>query len=85
MRSRRPLNPGAPASYPAQIRRLVETTALDRGVPGWDYEYGYGIVYSQDGTIYVTGSTTSSNLSTDGTSLNGQQDAFLANVGNFMT
>jgi hypothetical protein len=48
-------------------------------------ESGAGIVYSQDGTIYVAGSTTSSNLSTDGTSLNGQQDAFLANVGNFMT
>jgi hypothetical protein len=48
-------------------------------------ESGTGIVYSQGGTVYVTGSTSSSNLSTDGTSLNGQQDAFLANVGNFMT
>lgn len=51
---------------------------------GSGQEAGYGIAYSQDGTVYVTGSTTSSNLASDGSALNGEQDAFLANVGNFM-
>jgi hypothetical protein len=51
---------------------------------GSGQEAGFGIAYSSDGTVYVTGSTTSSNLSTDGSALNGNQDAFLANVGGFM-
>jgi hypothetical protein len=50
---------------------------------GSGQEAGYGIAYSPDGTVYVTGSTTSSNLSTDGSALNGNQDAFLASVGSF--
>jgi hypothetical protein len=53
---------------------------------GSGQEAGWGIAYSPtSNSVYVTGDTTSSNLSTDATSLNGQQDAFLANVGNFMT
>jgi hypothetical protein len=51
---------------------------------GSGIELGAGIVFSPDGTVYLTGSTTSSNLSTDGTGLNGDQDAFLANAGGFM-
>ena len=27
-----------------QIRTIIEETATDRGVPGWDSEYGYGLV-----------------------------------------
>jgi hypothetical protein len=52
---------------------------------GSGLEAGWGIAYSPDGSVYVTGDTSSGNLSTDGTMLNGQQDAFLANVGSFMT
>jgi subtilisin family serine protease len=44
VRSRRPYNPGLPFSYPWIIRNLVRFTALERGVPGYDYEYGYGII-----------------------------------------
>lgn len=44
VRSRRPFNSAVPSSYPAVIRRLLCSTALDRGIPGYDYEYGYGIV-----------------------------------------
>jgi hypothetical protein len=51
---------------------------------GSGLESGTGIVFSQDGTVYLTGSTSSSNLSTDGSALNGDQDAFLANAGGFM-
>jgi len=51
---------------------------------GSGQEFGSGIVFAQDGTVYLTGSTSSSNLSTDGSGLNGDQDAFLANVGGFM-
>jgi hypothetical protein len=51
---------------------------------GSGQESGAAVVYSQDGTAYLTGNTSSSNLSTDGSALNGDQDAFLANVGGFM-
>lgn len=44
VRSRRPFNSAIPSSYPAVIRQLFRSTALDRGIPGYDYEYGYGIV-----------------------------------------
>src|SRR5262249_26462829 len=47
-------------------------------------EAGLGIAYSTaTDTVFVTGTTTSTNLSTDGSVLNGQQDGFLANVGSF--
>ncbi len=47
-------------------------------------EAGYGIAY-QRGTVYVAGDTSSTNLSTDGTTLNAaDKDAFLANAGGFM-
>jgi hypothetical protein len=63
--------------------QIVDTLLLAENGSG--VEAGWGIAYSPDGTVYVTGDTSSSNLSTDGTALNGQQDAFLANVGSFMT
>lgn len=44
VRSRRPFNPAVPSSLPAAIRQLLRSTALDRGAPGYDYEYGWGIV-----------------------------------------
>lgn len=44
VRSRRPYNPAIPFSFPAMIRHLVRSTALDRGMTGYDYEYGYGII-----------------------------------------
>lgn len=44
VRSRRPYNPTLAFSYPGAIRKLVLSTALDRGVAGYDYEYGYGII-----------------------------------------
>lgn len=44
VRSRRPYNPTLIFSYPGAIRNLVRSTALDRGVAGYDYEYGYGII-----------------------------------------
>jgi hypothetical protein len=53
---------------------------------GGGQEAGWGIAYSTaSNTVFVVGDTTSSNLDTTGqTSLNGTQDAFLANVGSFM-
>jgi hypothetical protein len=52
---------------------------------GSGQEAGWGIAYSNaSDTAFVVGDTTSSNLSTDNTALNGSQDAFLANVGSFM-
>jgi subtilisin family serine protease len=44
LRTARPLVPGNPLTFPRQMRDLLRTTALDRGVPGFDYDYGYGIV-----------------------------------------
>jgi hypothetical protein len=44
VRSKRPFRPGVASTSPAAIRRLFQSTALDRGAPGWDTEYGYGIV-----------------------------------------
>jgi hypothetical protein len=46
VRSKRPFQPGVASTSPAAIRQLFQTTALDRGAPGWDIEYGYGIVNS---------------------------------------
>jgi subtilisin family serine protease len=46
VRSKRPFRPGLASTSPAAIRQLFQTTALDRGAPGWDIEYGYGIVNS---------------------------------------
>jgi hypothetical protein len=52
---------------------------------GSGQEFGTGIVYSQDGTVYLTGATSSSNMPvSDNSALNGDQDAFLANIGGFM-
>jgi hypothetical protein len=52
---------------------------------GSGQEFGTGILYSQDGTVYLTGATSSSNMPvTDSSALNGDQDAFLANIGGFM-
>jgi hypothetical protein len=52
---------------------------------GSGQEAGWGIAYSSSSdTVFVAGDTSSSNLATDATSLNGSQDAFLANVGNFL-
>jgi len=43
-----------------------------------------GVAYDPtSGNVYVIGTTTSSNLSTDGTVLKGSSDAFLSNVGSF--
>jgi hypothetical protein len=63
----------------------VADNTLQIAENGSGNEAGWGIAYSPDGTVYVTGDTSSSNLSTDGTTLNGQQDAFVANVGSFLT
>jgi hypothetical protein len=52
---------------------------------GSGQEAGWGIAYSSSSdTVFVTGDTSSSNLATDATALNGSQDAFLANAGNFL-
>jgi hypothetical protein len=41
---------------------------------------GYGIVVTSSGSLWVVGDTTSTGLSTDGSTLNGTQDGFLASV-----
>lgn len=41
---------------------------------------GYGIVVTGSGSLWVVGDTTLSSLATDGTTLNGTQDGFLASV-----
>jgi hypothetical protein len=41
---------------------------------------GYGIVTSNSGPLWMVGDTTSTEFSTDGTSLNGTQDGWLASV-----
>jgi hypothetical protein len=56
----------------------VDTTALR----GDTAETGAGIVF-QAGTAFLIGTTSSTNLSTDITTLNGTTDAFLVQVNNF--
>jgi hypothetical protein len=47
-------------------------------------DMGSGIAYDPNsGNAYIAGTSTSNNLSTDGTTLNGSQDGFLANIGSF--
>jgi subtilisin family serine protease len=43
VRSRLPLSPSGNAS-PAALRDMIRKTALERGNPGYDYAYGWGIV-----------------------------------------
>ncbi len=37
-------NPHSPATWPIRMRQLLERTAIDGGAPGYDLEYGHGIV-----------------------------------------
>ena len=86
----------ASTATPVNGRLLIATgTHADASLDGLDLRTGDRLhlvpfggtvrgAYSPDGTVYVTGSTTSSNLATDGSALNGDQDAFLANVGSFV-
>jgi hypothetical protein len=47
-------------------------------------DIGSGVAYDpSSGNAYIVGTATSSDLSTDGTTLNGTSDAFLSNVGSF--
>jgi hypothetical protein len=59
------------------IRDLAYTSASGS-------DTGSGISYDlNSGNAYIAGTTTSNNLATDSTTLNGSQDAFLANFGSF--
>lgn len=44
VRTRRPYRPLIITSWPSAIRTLLCRTAIDRGPPGYDLEYGHGIV-----------------------------------------
>lgn len=44
LRSQIPNNPADPSTSPAAIRALLTKTAEDRGMVGYDFEYGWGIV-----------------------------------------
>ena len=44
IRSRNPFDPARPATAPVAIRNLLIKTAEDRGLTGYDFEYGWGIV-----------------------------------------
>jgi subtilisin family serine protease len=44
VRSKRPYDPGNPATLPTAIRSLVTSTAEDLGTAGYDFEHGFGVV-----------------------------------------
>ncbi|HTE17539.1 MAG TPA: S8 family serine peptidase [Armatimonadota bacterium] len=44
LRTRLPYDPNNPATHPAFLRDLLRRTALERGLPGFDNDYGWGIV-----------------------------------------
>ena len=44
VRSVFPYDPATPASAPAAVRNMLTKTAEDRGLVGYDFEYGWGIV-----------------------------------------
>jgi hypothetical protein len=44
VRSVFPYDPATPASDPAAVRNMLTKTAEDRGLVGYDFEYGWGIV-----------------------------------------
>lgn len=44
VRSVFPYDPGVPATSPVAIRNMLTKTAEDRGMVGFDFEYGWGIV-----------------------------------------
>lgn len=44
VRSKLPYDPGTPDTSPAAIRNMLIKTAEDRGLVGYDFEYGWGIV-----------------------------------------
>lgn len=47
LRSAIPYNAAKPGSSPAAIRNMLTKTAEDRGLVGYDFEYGWGIVNGQ--------------------------------------
>jgi hypothetical protein len=63
-----------------------DTYLTGQSPTGSGTEAGWGVAYSAaNNSVFLVGDTNSSNLSTDSTTLNGSQDAFLASVGNFGT
>lgn len=44
VRSKLPYDPGSSETSPAAIRNMLTKTAEDRGLVGYDFEYGWGIV-----------------------------------------
>ncbi len=42
-----------PAITNAQIRRIIEATAVDLGTPGWDLTFGYGRINAYAALIYI--------------------------------
>ena len=63
-----------------------DTYLTGQSPSGSGQEAGWGVAYSAaNNSVFLVGDTSSSNLSTDSTTLNGTQDAFLANTGNFGT
>ncbi|HEY9721093.1 MAG TPA: S8 family serine peptidase [Oscillatoriaceae cyanobacterium] len=47
-----------PDYTPAMIENLMETTAVDKGTPGFDNDYGYGRIQLQAGVQNLSGSMT---------------------------
>jgi hypothetical protein len=47
LRSGLPYNVSRPETFPAAVRNMVTKTAEDRGLIGYDFEYGWGIVNGQ--------------------------------------
>jgi hypothetical protein len=78
VRSKRPFRPGVASTSPAAIRQLFQTTALDRGAPGWDIEYGYGIINSCRLSSVVTADEGSfESLLSDLVSADGHEDGLV--------
>lgn len=58
------------AATPDEVRNTLQTTAKDKGFPGKDYKYGYGIVDASAALCYTsTPSPDASNKSTENPSL----------------
>jgi len=44
VRTKVPYSPGNPAVSPTALRAFMRSTAEDRGTPGFDFNYGFGVV-----------------------------------------
>ncbi|MBI4301577.1 MAG: S8 family serine peptidase [Chloroflexi bacterium] len=73
-----------PTLTPAQVRQAIQSTAKDKGAPGWDQYYGWGLVQAYNALAYgsvLQVSPTSLGFMADSTTVPPPQTISISNAG----